>query len=730
MLILWGTLMGIALWLGLVYHISGFGWTSFNPSYALFLIICWTSIWTLCIGLIKGKIKKIIFYTVIWLPAVWTAIQLVYLRIFKQPLLWAAIFWGASDALTNYYREALWEILRTLPFIILLILPGLLIPILLKRRAWQLPQFTSLQVMRMLLIVQIGVGGSIIVTVVGKDAELDFYVEYQEFYDPYAIAENMGILPLFQRDISANFERLAEILHRSVHKKDSVYAFSQGLDESTENSGFTADEQISQESEAQSPSVNEDEESHISESGTSADQSVSGTTETDEIPEEAIEPDAPIIRPHQFNLDYDKLHQLADNDHQLWMADYIQNQTAVNTNEYTGIFEGYNLIYITAEGFCSYAIDEQLTPTLYRMANSGFVCRNYYVPLWQTSTSDGEYINLTGLIPDRQYSMRRSSANIQPFGLPAFFSSVGVHAYAYHNNTLSYYDRHLSHPNMGYDYKACRLGGLNEAEWGDKVFVMEEPGQWPASDYNMMAATVPEYVNDERFHAYYMTVSGHMYYTFKGNAMSSKNRDAVKDLGLSENCKAYIACNIELDKAMENLLVQLEKAGQLDRTLICLSADHYPYGLSDAEYEELAGTSLTDRKDKFRNTLILWNAAMEEPVYIDKACGSMDLLPTVLNLLGFEYDSRMYAGRDILSDREGMVIFNNRDFVTDSLIFIEKGDVTYWLQDENGNDIVPDEDKKAYLAAARQEVKDRYDFSDYIIQENYYSDILEAMLEQ
>ena len=750
MLILWGTLMGIALWLDLVYHFCGFGWTAFNPIYAIFLIIGWTGAWTICIGLLKGKIKKILFYIAIWLPALWTATQLIYLRIFKQPLLWDAMIYGGHDALTNYYREALWEILQSLPYVILLVLPAIIIPILLKLRGWQIPQFTSLQVMRMLIIVQVGIGSSMIILEIGRGAELEFYDEYHDFYDPMAVVENMGVLPLFHRDMSANFQHLAESLYSNTQLKKYVQASAQYSAESADNnnaptteSQTAADEtdQISA-SEAINDKINqtpisetteddinqtpaqetaEDETNPAPTSETATDQSESESDETLPVPEE------PIIQPHQFDLDYDILHQLADNDHQRWLADYIQSQTPVDTNEYTGMFEGYNLIYITAEGFCSYAIDEQLTPTLYQMANSGFICRNYYTPLWQTSTSDGEYINLTGLIPDRQHSMRRSSDNVQPFSLPAFFAAEGVHSYAYHDNTLSYYSRHLSHPNMGYDYKACRLGDLNEAEWGNKVFTMESPNQWPASDYNMMVATVPEYADSERFHAYYMTVSGHMYYTFKGNAMSSKNKDAVADLPLSENCKAYIACNIELDKAMGNLLEQLEKAGQLERTLICLSTDHYPYGLTDAEYEELAGKDLSVGKDKFRNTLILWNAAMVESVYIDKACGPMDLMPTLLNLLGFDYDSRMYAGRDIFSDREGMVIFNNRDFVTDSLIFIEKGDISYWLQDENGNDIVQDTEKEAYLATARQEVKDRYDFSAYIIQENYYSDVLEAM---
>ena len=695
MLVLWGTFAGIALWLELVYHFSGFGWTMLNPFYMIFLIMAWSGVWTLLVGLLKKRLKKIVYYVAIWLPTVWTSAQLVYLRIFKQPLLWEVMIHGGGDALTNYWREALVGILKALPFILLLILPAIAVPVYLKWYGWRMPQFKSLHVMRALVIILSGIVGSVMVLEIGDIARLEYFEEYDEFYDPLIVAESMGVLPLFHGDMGNRIKRQIEDWQRASKKTEYVPVAAQPF--MPDNNSYT-----------NNGKENPDD---------------SGEPTTPEVPEQ------PVTYPHQFNLDYDLLHQLADNKNQSWLADYIQEQVPVYTNEYTGMFEGYNLIFLTAEGFCTYAVDEKLTPTLYKLSHSGFVCENYYVPLWSTSTSDGEYINITGLIPDGQHSMKNSAVNIQPFVLPAFFKNEGVHSYAYHNNSLSYYDRHRSHPNMGYDFKACKLGNLSEAEWGDKVFEMEKPNQWPASDYNMMVATVPEYVNDERFHVYYMTVSGHMNYSFSGNAMSSKNKEAVAELDKSEGSKAYIACNIELDKALENLLQQLEEAGQLENTVICLSADHYPYGFTDEEYEELAGKDLSAGKDKFRNTLILWNAGMEEPVYIDKACGSMDLLPTLLNLFGFEYDSRMYAGRDILSDREGMVIFMNRDFVTDSVIFIEKGDIATWIKDENGNDIVPDDQKEAYLAAARQEVKDRYNFSAYIIREDYYSDVLQAMVQ-
>lgn len=50
------------------------------------------------------------------------------------------------------------------------------------------------------------------------------------------------------------------------------------------------------------------------------------------------------------------------------------------------------------------------------------------------------------------------------------FVGEDIYSYAYHNNSLACYDRHLSHPNLGYDFKTCKLGNLNEVEWGGKVF--------------------------------------------------------------------------------------------------------------------------------------------------------------------------------------------------------------------------------------------------------------------
>ena len=196
---------------------------------------------------------------------------------------------------------------------------------------------------------------------------------------------------------------------------------------------------------------------------------------------------------------------------------------------------------------------------------------------------------------------------------------------------------------------------------------LEVKKTWPESDLEMMQLTLPEYVGDAPFHTYYMTVSGHMNYNYMGNSMSAKHKNEVAYLGLSEAAGAYLACQMELDKALEYTLQYLEETGHLEDTVLCLSADHYPYGLEQETLTELNGGEPVDmRFDVYHSTLILWCGSMTEPVHITKPCSSLDILPTLSNLFGLTYDSRLLMGRDILSDSEGLVVLSDRSFLTES----------------------------------------------------------------
>lgn len=364
------------------------------------------------------------------------------------------------------------------------------------------------------------------------------------------------------------------------------------------------------------------------------------------------------IKYNVLDIDFDKLINEEENSMVKSMHEYFKNITPTKQNEYTGMFKGKNLIYITAEGFDKIAIDESLTPTLYKIANNGFVFENYYQPLFTVSTSDGEYMFLNSLIPkEGVWSFYRSSNIYLPFGIGNVFKREGYSTVnAYHDHTYTYYNRDKSHPNLGFDkYIGCG-NGLEE---------LINCKTWPESDVEMINATVDDYINSDNFMTYYMTVSGHLNYTFTGNYISYKNKDLVKDLPYTDHVKAYLAANIELDRAIESLINKLKEKGKLDDTVIVISPDHYPYGLKTSELNEISQTDRSDKFEMFHTSLILYNSEIEENVKVTKYVSSIDVLPTIYNLFGIKYDSRLLMGRDALSDAEGLVILSDRSFINE-----------------------------------------------------------------
>lgn len=376
-----------------------------------------------------------------------------------------------------------------------------------------------------------------------------------------------------------------------------------------------------------------------------------------------IHEEKPDIKPEKtyniLDIDFDQLESNEVNETIKTLHQYFKGVTPTEQNEYTGIFKGKNLIYITAEGLDTIAIDKDITPTLYKMVNSGFIFKNYYQPLFTVSTSDGEYMYLNSLIPkEGVWSFYRSSNIKMPFSLGTEFNKLGYDAVnAYHDHTYTYYNRDESHPNLGFNiYKGC----------GNGLETLMNCKRWPESDVEMIDATINDYIDKDKFMIYYMTVSGHLNYTFSGNSMSYKNKDVVKDLPYSDNVKAYIAANVELDRALEKLLGYLTEKGKLDDTVIVISPDHYPYGLKTYELNEVSKTDRSDKFEMFHTSLILYNSAMKENKVVEKYVSSIDVLPTVYNLFGVNYDSRLLMGTDALSESEGLVMLSDRSWINEN----------------------------------------------------------------
>lgn len=405
------------------------------------------------------------------------------------------------------------------------------------------------------------------------------------------------------------------------------------------------------------------------------------------------------------DIDFDKLINDETDDKIKSMHVYFKNTVPSNKNEYTGMFKDKNLIFITAEAFDTIAIDEKLTPTLYKIANNSFIFKNYYQPLYPVSTSDGEYMNLNSLIPkEGVWSFKQTSKISMPYGIGNMFNKEGYVSYGFHNHNYNYYDRQKSHKNIGLKYYGC--GNGLEKKMNCK--------HWPNSDKEMIDATTSYYIDNDKFMTYYMTVSGHLNYNFSGNNMAYRNKNKVKNLKYSTAIKAYLATQIELDKSIEKLLQVLEEKGKLNDTLIVIAPDHYPYGLTTKQMNEISTIDRNDKFEKFHTTLIMYNPNIEKTV-VDKVISSLDILPTIYNLYGLTFDSRLLMGRDIFSNNEHIVILSDRSWITDKGKY---NSVTKEFTSTTNEEIEED-----YIDRINMIVNQRYGMSSLIIDNNYYKKI-------
>ena len=407
------------------------------------------------------------------------------------------------------------------------------------------------------------------------------------------------------------------------------------------------------------------------------------------------------------SIDFTALADSTDSDILKATDEYLSNATPTRKNNYTGLLKDYNLITICAESFCPWFISEELTPTLYKLSHTGILFENYY-GTFQSVTTNGEYTMCMGLYPDMSRTKTDSSFNVAgtnylPFCLGNALKGMGYQAWGYHDYIGDFYNRNITHANMGYTFKAADSG-------------LDVKIDWPSSDLEMMEASVDDYINSgEPFHAYYMTFSGHYQYNWD-NAMSAKNRDAVKDLPYSEPVKAYIACNLELEYALEYLMQRLEQAGVADKTCIVLTNDHYPYGLTEDEYNELAGQTLDTTFEKYRNSFICYVPGLPENIVVDEYCSTADILPTLLNLFGVDYDSRLLAGTDVLSSGLHVAVLSDKSFLTKTFRY-DAGTETVIPADENTT--VSDKLAEAY----RLYVDSRFQLSGNILNSDYYAHV-------
>ena len=340
-------------------------------------------------------------------------------------------------------------------------------------------------------------------------------------------------------------------------------------------------------------------------------------------------------------------------------------------NEYTGIFEGKNLILVQLEGLDNWILTKENTPTLYNMMNNSINFEDHYSYYnGGGSTFNSEFAVNTGYITPLSFTHNAYNFNKNKFpnSLANIFKNNGYTVNAFHMNTGEYYSRIINYKNWGYD----NYYGLKDIDnYQNKNYMLDR--ELILND-NFNQLMFPE---NTKFVNYIITYSVHMPFTNTQDVcqilydMDTKNEN--KNFRQMSEIECVKRQAKETDYMMELLLQQLEEKKLIDNTVIIVFTDHYLYTLSNKyilnKYKETSNQLIN------KTPFFIWSNDIK-PYKVKETTSQLNILPTTLNLFNANYNPNNYIGKDALSEEyQGIVFFDDYSWY-DGNVYVEKNIVT------------------------------------------------------
>ena len=391
------------------------------------------------------------------------------------------------------------------------------------------------------------------------------------------------------------------------------------------------------------------------------------------------------------------------------LNNYFINQPITEKNEYTGMFEGKNVIFILMESVNDIILQyPELYPNFNKMANSGWNYVNNYSPRNACATLNNEFSGMTSLysIPSL-CTAKVYRNNMYPESFFGVFNDAGYTTFSAHDYTEAYYPRKAIHTNMGsQDYYGVQRLGISYSN---------EYINW-ANDDDFMAATLDIIdkklgESDKPFATWLTTVSSHQPYSVD-SIQGNKYYSMTDGMDLPADVRRFMSKVKILDDGLGILLEGLEERGILEDTVIVMYGDHYPYGISKDHLNKALPYNANDDMNAEQVPLVIYNPTLEART-IDAYTYYVNILPTVFNMTNVEYDPRLYMGKDMNSDDfESMVVFSDGSW---------KNEYVYYNASSNRvkkyKDGYSDED----IARINNIISSKYKISNLAVTNNYFS---------
>lgn len=372
-----------------------------------------------------------------------------------------------------------------------------------------------------------------------------------------------------------------------------------------------------------------------------------------------------------------------------------------DSNEFSGIFKDKNLIMIMMESVDYAAISEDSTPTLYKMMHEGWSFSNRYSALSTGgSTILTEYTSLTGLIYNTIY-YNKIMGNDYNYSLPNMFHRNGYITSSFHENNGRYYNREKLHSAIGFDNKNFLFDIYDEVDWDCPNDINKNVAyEYCDSQFVNNIDIYNKLVNkDEKFMDFIVTISAHGPYDSSNGLCSDLDGDELK-------------CLKKLSKRTDDLLAglieNLEKDNLLDDTVIILYTDHQAYSL-DYPKKYLNSLKKIDENGSIKALpFVIYSSDLSKKNFDNILVNDIDLVPTILNLFGIEYNANNYIGNDLFDqNRKNLLLFS---------------DGSWYDGEKYSEDKKIDRNSKKYIENFTY-VHDILDLNTMIISNNYYSTI-------
>lgn len=379
-----------------------------------------------------------------------------------------------------------------------------------------------------------------------------------------------------------------------------------------------------------------------------------------------------------FYITFIKAKKTTNEEELSFLSEEYLNEEIYETNKYTGKYKDNNLIIIQLEGIDDWLITEEDTPTLYKMMNNSINFTNHYSYYnGGGSTFNSEFAVNTGFITPLSYTQNAYTFNKNtfPYSLANLFKNQGYLVNAFHMNTSEYYSRGANYKNWGYDNY---YGLIDLGTYKDDLYVLDR-------ELILNETFKEKMFESEKFVDYIITFTNHMPFSVeKGNCRKLVTEDILKENNLEELPKDYVYPELteedcsrrqakETDYMIELLMQELETRSLLDNTTIVVFTDHYLYTLSDQ--------SILNNYKETNNNLInhtpffIWNNNKDKKM-VKEVTSQLNVLPTILNLFGIEYNQNYYIGKDALNPNyQGMVFFSDYSWY-DGNVYVDGGIVT------------------------------------------------------